>query len=141
PTTAYAAVERALEDGAALLRLLNQRYSTPTVMVGCGDSLDALQVLPLPGTLHIDGTPESHTVGHYVRLCKPTMPEDVDVFGILGADIAAFRAGEREPAGTPVAEAEEGDLVEGSEDLSAAQPRPFHVCVFGVNPFTSNIVT
>src|SRR5262249_56387417 len=50
PTTPYADVERAFEDGAALLRLLNQRYSTPAVIVGCGDSPDALQVLPLPRT-------------------------------------------------------------------------------------------
>jgi hypothetical protein len=120
PTTAYEDVERALEDGAALLRLLNQRYSTPAVMVGSGDSPDALQVLPLPGTLNIDGPSESHTVGHYVRLCKPTMPDDVDVFGILAADIAPFLAGKHETAETSTAEAEEDDVVEGSEDLSAA---------------------
>src|SRR5262249_46488253 len=120
PTTPYADVERALEDGAALLRLLDQRYSTATVKVGGGDSPDALRVFPLPGTLHIDGASESHTIGYYVRLGKPAMPDDIDLFKLIADDIAPFRAGKHETAETSAAEAEEDDVVEGSEDHSAA---------------------
>ncbi len=121
PTTPYADVVKACEDGAALLRLLGQRFSTEEVQVGWDHSAEAVQVLPLPGTLLLDGDSASDMTGYHVWLCKPTMPDDVDLFGLLAEELIPFRAdhAQGELLETSTVGTEVDDTVETPVDLCA----------------------
>src|SRR5262249_45655165 len=49
---------------------------------------DAIQLLPLPGTLLVGEEVGSDAPPYLVELRKPTLPKDVDLFGLLAADLA-----------------------------------------------------
>jgi hypothetical protein len=110
-------VPEARDNANALLRLLGERYATAEVTVG--GPAAAAQAIPLPGTVLVGGETQPdrpHRPVHVVRWEET----QVDLFGLLKKDIAAFLAEENGQAQASAPTAKEDDLAEKAVDRPAA---------------------
>jgi hypothetical protein len=112
PTVRYADVKQASERAAALLHLLDQRFSTAEAKVDCTLS-DPACALALPGTLALEGDDLPDRPRRFVYLKSARVPEDVDLFAMLAEEIAACGAGQREE-----------EVLEGAAVSTPIEPGP-----------------
>ena len=95
----------AIEQDQALVALLNRDFATGEAeIVG----LPPGEACPLPGSLTTLEEVDGDRPDRFVRLCSRDFPDDVDLFGLLAEEIAAFNAAEQEmetptPAEEPAA--------------------------------------
>lgn len=90
PTITYKDVAQASANAQALLQLLDQKFSNAQAKVDT-TIYNPGRILKLYGTLAMKGSSIKERPHRFAEVWTDNIPEDVDLFGILGDELAAFK--------------------------------------------------